>query len=227
MDRIAENPIGRRQLLVGAAAAGMLALPGCAAIQRYSLVEAIRRLLMHSTRNALARLSEPGGFWDNQLARLDLPDVFGSRGSILEDILTSAVFKKRLQKELNHVAERGARRAAPVIADTVRTIGISNAKALLEGGPKAATSFLRGSMGGKVIETMVPELGEGIRLASDPIVGQAIARLTGVDASGVARSLAKEADEAIWGEIGMEEAAIRADPAMTGDEVLIAVLKTM
>jgi len=217
------SPVSRRRLLAGAVASAVLVLPGCAAVEGWSLVDAIRRLLERASANALARLAAPGGFWDNQLARLDLPDVFGSRGTVLQNILTSAVFKNRLQKELNHVAERGARRAAPVIADAVRIIGIENARALITGGPTAASGFLRSAMGGSVIDAMVPELGDGLRLAGDPIVGQAIAALAGVDIAGVARSLAAEADEAIWAEIGREEAAIRANPRATGDPVLIGV----
>ena len=215
----------RRGILAGMAAAGLLTLPGCATYQRWSYIDAVRRLLELASANALNRLMEPGGFWDNELARLALPDVFGSRGSVLQTILTSAVFKRRLQRELNHVAEDGARRVAPIVADTVRTIGIANAQALIKGGPTAATGFLRDSMHGSLIEAMVPALGDGLRVASDPIVGQAIAALAGVDSAGVAGSLAQEADDAIWKEIGREESAIRADPLRTNDPVLIAALK--
>ena len=211
----------------GAALAGLLALPGCASLPGLSLVDAVRRLLERASGNALARLAAPGGFYDNELARLDLPDVFGSRGSVLQDILTSAVFRKRLNRELNHVAERGARRAAPLVTQAVRTIGINNALALIKGGPTAATGFLREEMGTALIDAMVPELSEGLRVASDPIVGQAIAALTGVDVGGVAQSLSIRANDAIWSEIGREEAAIRANPESTNDPVLIAALKTL
>ena len=217
----------RRQFLAGAAAAGLMALPGCATLGSLSLVDAIRRLLTRSTRNALARLVAPGGFYDNELARLDLPDVFGSRGGVLQNILTSAVFKTRLQRSFNRVAEDGARRAAPILADTVRTIGIDNALALIRGGPNAATGFLRSAMAGSLIEAMVPALGDGLRIADDPLVGQAIAALTGIDVTGVARSLSGRVDEVIWGEIGREEAAIRANPEATRDAVLIAALQTL
>ena len=64
-----------------------------------------------------------------------------------------------------------------MIADTVRTIGIDNAVALIKGGPTAATGFLRNAMAGSLIEAMVPALGDGLRLANDPIVGQAISAL--------------------------------------------------
>jgi hypothetical protein len=140
--------IDRRVFLAGAAATSVLALPGCSSLGGLSLVDAIRRLLSRASGNALARLSAPGGFYDNQLARLDLPDVFGSRGNVLQNILTSVVFKDRLTKSLNHVAEAGARRAAPILVDTVRTIGVDNAVALIKGGPTAATGFLRQAMAG-------------------------------------------------------------------------------
>lgn len=217
----------RRQFLVGAAAVGVLAVPGCTSLGSLSLVDAIRRLLERSTRGALARLIAPGGFYDSELTRLDLPDVFGSRGNVLQSILTSAVFKTRLQRSINRVAEDGARRAAPIIADTVRTIGINNALALIKGGPTAATAFLRSAMAGSLIEAMVPALGDGLRLANDPIVSQAIAALTGVDVNGVARSLSGRVDDAIWGEVGREEASIRANPESTNDAVLIAALKVL
>lgn len=217
--------IARRNFLTGAAATGVAVLSGCADYRRWSLVDAVRRLLELSARNAFARLTAPGGFWDNQLARLDLPEVFGGRGAVLQDILLSTVFRNRLRRAFNHIAEDGARRAAPIVADVVQTIGIDNARALIRGGPTAATEFLRGAMADSLIEAMVPALGDGLRLAADPVVGQALAALTGVDVAGVARSLAAEADEAIWGEIGREEAAIRANPEATRDPVLIAVFR--
>jgi Protein of unknown function (DUF4197) len=221
------SPIGRRGFLAGAAATGFLVLPGCASMGGFSMVEAVRRLLTISTQGAFANLTAPGGFWDNQLARLDLPDMFGSRGGVMQNILTSSLFKDKLQHQLNIVAEDGARRAAPIVADTVRTIGISNAVALIRGGPVAATAFLRDAMAGSLVDAMVPALGDGMRLARDPIIGQAIAALTGINVTGVAQALSAKADNAIWGEIGRQEADIRLHPERTNDPVLIGVLKVL
>lgn len=113
------------------------------------------------------------------------------------------------------------------MADAVRTIGIRNAIALIEGDPSAATAYLRGEMGGRLIDLMVPPIGQGLRIAADPVVGQAISALAGIDAAidagGVARDLADKADNAIWAEIGRQEAAIRADPQATRDPLIIAV----
>lgn len=218
----------RRTLLVGLAATSALTVSGCSSLPPFSLTEAIRRLLLISSRNALARLTAPGGFWDNQLARLELPSVFGERrGNVLERILTGPAFRSRLQRELNYVAEDGARRAAPIVADAVRVIGVRNAIDLVRGGPSAATAFLRGEMGTRLVDEMFPALADGLRVARDPIVGEALAALTGVDLPGVARQLSVEVDNAIWGEIGREEAAIRANPESTNDPMLISVFKVV
>lgn len=224
-DLATSKPMGRRSVLggIGAAVAlPLLALPGCSSTGGFSFVEAVRRLLMLSSMSALDRLMGPGGFYDNQLARLALPEVFGRRGGIMRNILAGPLFRDRLQRQLNRFAEDGARRAAPVVADTIRTIGFANAVALIRGEPTAATAYLRGAMAGRLVEVMFPAIGEAMRIAEDPLVGEALAALSGVDVPGVARSLAIEADEAIWGEIGREEAAIRADPRRTNDPLLIA-----
>ena len=217
--------LARRGFMAGGTALAITLLPGCTSMGGFSLTEAIRRLLMLSADQAFARLTAPGGFWDSQVARLALPDVFGSRGDVLTRILTSALVRDRLQRELNYVAEAGATRAAPVVAEAVRTIGVQNAIDLVRGGPTAATAFLRQSMAGSLVDIMLPAVGDGIRIARDPIVGQALAALTGVDVSQVAYQLSVQADEAIWGEIGRQEADIRANPEKTNDPLLIGVFK--
>lgn len=214
----------RRAFLAASGASAALLLAGCAN-SRISLVEAIRRLLLLASERAFALLTAPGGFWDRSVARLALPEMFDGRGAIVQQVLTSALFKERLQRELNHIAEDGALRAAPVVADAVRAVGFEDALAIVKGGPRAASDYLRRTMAGGLVDVMVPALGDGLRLAQDPIVGQALAALTGVNVGQVAHSLSLQADEAIWGEIGRQEAEIRANPEATQDPLLIAVFK--
>ncbi len=124
----------RRSFLLGSAAIAVSALPGCSSMGRFSLLEAVRRLLELSAMRAFARLTAPGGFWDSQVARIGLPEIFGARGGIAQTILTSGVFRERLQHQLNIVAERGAERAAPLVTEAVRTIGVDNAVAIIAAG---------------------------------------------------------------------------------------------
>ena len=214
----------RRLFLAGSlAAAATLALPGCATTGAYSFTEAIRRLLLLSSERAFGRMTAPGGFWDQQVAQIGLNRFFGNRGNVLANILTSTLFKSRMEEVVADVAVDASFRAAPVVADAVRTIGYANAIDLIRGGPTAASGFLRQQMGVALIDAMVPQVGQALRVAQDPLVGQLIAGLTGVDLGGMATTFARTVDDAIWSEIAREEAAIRADPAATRDPVLIGV----
>ena len=81
-------------------------------------------------------------------------------------------------------------------------------------------------MGRTLIEAMVPELGTAMRVAQEPLVGELIRGLTGVDLAGATTRFADNIDDTIWREIGVEEAAIRRDPAATRDPLIIGVFGT-
>ncbi|QZD92304.1 DUF4197 domain-containing protein [Qipengyuania xiapuensis] len=227
MTDILAKPTGRRTFLGGIGLGGAaLALPGCTGLPGFSLTDAVQRILFLSSERAFARMLQPDGFWDEQVAAVGLESLLGARGGVLSSILTSALFKDRLADAFGDIAYEGADRAAPLVTEAVRTIGIRNAIELVNGGPTAATAFLRGSMGSSLIEAMVPELGTAMRVAQDPLVGQALAALTGVDIPTVSGRVAGRIDDTIWREIGVEEAAIRADPASTRDPLIIGVFGT-
>ncbi len=227
MTGLFDTPTSRRAMFRGTAGAALLiTIPACTGYAPWSLEEAIRRLLLRSSENAFARLTEPDGFWDDQVARLGLSNLLGTRGDVVARILTSALFKDRLEGEFADIAIEGSYRAAPIVADAVRVIGLRNAVDLVRGGPQAATTALRGEMGGQLIDAMVPELGEAIRVASDPLVAELLNAATGANVGGIAQRLAGNIDDAIWREIGVEEAAIRANPQATGDPALIEVFGT-
>lgn len=227
MDRILGFPAARRGFLAGGIAASALLLPGCTSLGGFSMVEAIQRLLTVSSQRAFTRLTAPGGFWDSEVARFELPELFASSGGTLRSLLTSTLFKSQLQRQLNLLAEKGAERAAPVVYEAVRSVSITDAIGIVRGGPTAATTFLRSQMGPALINAMIPGLSDALRVSSDPILGQAIRALSGVDIGGVAQAVANRADNSIWYQIGAEETAIRADPQSTNDPLLIGVLKVL
>ena len=218
---------GRRAMLGGILACAALTLPGCASLGPPSYVEVVRRLLEASTRQAFARLTEPDGFWDSAVARIDMPVLFGKTGTLLSGILRSNLFREKLQHQLNNLAEDGARKAAPVVADAVRRISIPDAIALLRAGKSGATTYLRDQMGPALVNAMIPELDRVMRIADDPFLSEAISSLAGVNIADAAHALALEADNAIWYEIGAAETQIRENPESTHDPVLIAGLKLL
>lgn len=217
--------LDRRQFTGGALAVSALALSSCAGMPGFSLTEAIRRLLTISSQNAFAMLLQPNGFYDSSLARIDLPPQLGGTGAsgILASILRAGPVKQRLLVQANRAAEKGAERAAPLVAETIRTMSVADAVTIVRGGPTAATDLLRGQMGSALITAMIPGADEGLRLFDSDVVQQALKVVTGYDISAFGRDIAERATNSIYAAIGAEEAAIRANPNKTNDPLLIGV----
>jgi hypothetical protein len=215
----------RRQLLLAGAATVTLALPGCQTMPGFSLTEAIRRLLALASQNAFALLLQPGGFYDSSVARIALPDRFGGNAAvnIASLVLQSKSFRDRLQRQLNRAAEKGAERAAPIVADAVRNVSIEAANEIVRGGPQAATQFLRGKMGIALLDAMLPGITEGLRVFDDQVINKAVQSVTGFDMAALGSDITRKADDAIWAAIGLEEGNIRANPQATKDPLLIGV----
>ena len=220
-----EFTTNRRQLLAGGLGLSAVAiLPGCVSLPGFSMVDAIRDLLTYSSQAAFARLVQPGGFYDTQISRLDVPSRFNG-GGVVAQLLQSGPFKAELQKQVNHAAEKGAERAAPLVLQAVSNVSIADAAGLIRGGPTAATDFLRGEMRGALIDVMVPGISDAMRLfgGSSPL-GQVLNALSGANVTGAIADISIQADNAIWSSIGAEEALVRANPQKTGNPTLIAVL---
>jgi hypothetical protein len=216
--------VNRRSILTTAALAPLLTLPACAGgLGAFSLVEAIQRLLTLSSQRAFATLLQPGGFYDNQASRIPLPSRIADDRSLVTRVLTSGPVRDQLSRSLNRAAERGAERAAPIVTDSIRNLNVGDALSVVRGGGRAATSLLEGQVGTALITAMFPAVGDALRVASDPIVGQVLARVTGYDISSMARDVTDGANRAIWNGIGVEEEAIRRNPSATNDPVLMGV----
>lgn len=217
--------VSRRALLATIAILPLATLPGCAATQGFSLVEAIRRLLSLSAQRAFASLLRENGFFDDQLARISLPDALGgARGTgVLSAILGSSAFRNRLTKQVNRAAEKGAELAAPIVTDAIQTVGVEDAVGLVRGGPSAATDFLKGRLGNALFTSMVPGIDNGLKLFDSTVVTEALRAATGIDFAGLRDDVTIKASDAIYRAIAREETAIRANPQATGDPLLIGV----
>ncbi len=221
---ISIKSLNRRDILFYGMAGGLFTLSGCASLPGFGLTDTLRRLMALSSQRAFAQLIEPGGFYDDQLTRIALPDQFGggAGSSLLSTVLSSGKVRTKLQQQVNRVAEKGAERAAPYVADTIKTIGIEGASQIIKGGPSAATEFLRGNIGNNLIGIMVPGINDGLKLFDNGLISQAVRSVAGFDVGKLGNDIVGKAGNSIWSAMGREEAAIRANPRETGDPLLIA-----
>ena len=126
--------------------------------------------------------------------------------------------------QVNRAAEAGAELAAPIVAETIRNMSIADAAAIINGGPRAATSLLQGQLGNTLVDRMLPGVGNGLRLFDNEIINLVLSQATNVDFSSISRDVTNKVSDAIYRSIGAQEESIRANPRATNDPLLIAVL---
>lgn len=221
--------VTRRHLLsLGLIAAPLALLPGCATTGLSGGTdEALRRLMEICTARAVSRLAADGGYLNDALARVEVPaELGGARGgAVASALLRSRPVQARLAALVNDAAGAAAERAAPLIQDSIRRLTFADAVGLVTGGPTAATDYLERSVGDRILDAMVPGAGEVLgSFGSDGVLGPVLGAATGVDVSGVTRVVSRAAARGLWGAIGREEAAIRANPASARDALVAAVL---
>jgi Protein of unknown function (DUF4197) len=216
--------ISRRNLVASAALLPVLTLPGCAS-SGFSLVEAIRRLLSISSQRAFASLLRENGFFDDSIARIDLPaQLGGARATnIVSAVLRSGPVRERMLRQVNRAAEKGAEIAAPMVATAIQSMSISDAISVVRGGSSAATDLLKGQMGTALVTAMVPGIDNGLRLFDNQVVNEALRLATGIDFAGLRDDVSIKASDAIYRAIAREEGNIRADPKSANDPLLATV----
>ncbi|WP_315759909.1 DUF4197 domain-containing protein [Sphingomonas sp. Y38-1Y] len=224
-DLIPVSP-SRRRLLGLIAVAPVAVVAACSTpIGTLSPEEGVRRLLTLSSQAAFARLIQPGGFYDDQLTRLTVPDAANGRGgAVLAAVLRTDAVQRRIAIAVNDVAVDAADRATPLVMDAISRMTFSDALAILRGGGSPATDLLRRETGGALVDAMFPEISAGLRGDAFEILTAALGARSGFDLGGIATSLSRQASDSIFRAIGREEAAFRADPRRTRDPLLIALL---
>jgi hypothetical protein len=211
--------LSRRSLLAAGCTLPLLALPGCASLPGFGMVDALRRILTLSSQRAFARLLNENGFFEDELARVPLP----AGGAIASALLRTPLVQNQLLRLMNRAAANAAEAAAPIVYDSIRSMSFGDAVSLVRGGPTAATDFLERAMGNAIVDAMFPGVGNALRAFDNGILNEVVRGATGIDFQGLQRHVTESAARGIYRAIGREEAAIRANPQSTGDPVIIGV----
>ncbi len=116
--------------------------PGTAPADPAGQAHSVRALLVQAADTAVNRLGRPGGYGDNPLARIALPESLarlekGLRRYGLER------YADDLVGSMNHAAEMAVPVAKPALLEAVRTLSLADAAAILHGDNQAATRYFR------------------------------------------------------------------------------------
>ena len=148
----------RRNFILGTVAF-MLAAPCWAIVlndlSRSEATSGLKDALVQGSRAAVAQLSAPGGFLDNEKVRIPLPDSLARIEGGLR-MMGMGQQADDLRTAMNRAAEMAVKEATPLLVDSVKKMSVSDAKQILSGPSDAATQYFRRTTSDALTERFLP-----------------------------------------------------------------------
>ena len=172
------NSVSRRDALRAALVVPAAALAGCvdvakvgdlasAAVGEATLSEGtvaagLKEALQIGSERASGTLSKTGGFSDNPLVRIVVPDDLNKAAKLMRKVGLGR-YVDELELAMNRSAERAVGEAVPVFWDAITSMSISDAFDILRGPRDAATQYFRARTSGTLEQKFQPIVQQGMR----------------------------------------------------------------
>lgn len=110
-------------------------------ISNAEIAAGLRQALNFGIDKQVTKLTEEDGFFRNELVRITLPPELQKVDRTLRDVGLDALADEGL-KVLNRAAEDAVKEATPIFVNAVKEITFTDARNILTGNEKAATTYL-------------------------------------------------------------------------------------
>lgn len=185
---------------------------------RSQIAAGLQEALRVGTQRAVATTSKPGGFLDDSLLRIALPDELQNAARAARVVGLGAQVDA-LEVTMNRAAERASAEATQVFWDAVAKLTIQDALGILNGGDDAATRYFRGSSENALRARFAPVVASamsqaGVYQAYDGLASRyAALRLLGDPKAMLDEHVTNETLDGLFSVLAAEEKRIREDPA--------------
>jgi hypothetical protein len=199
-----------------------------AGLSESTVVAGLKQALQVGTERAIASTSKPGGFLEDPLLRIALPDDLDRMAKGLRTVgLGSRV--DELEVAMNRAAEAASAEAATVFWDAIRSMTISDAMGILHGGDAAATEYFRSRTEGTLRERFSPVVDDAMKQVGlvqlyDQLVGRSqLLGLFGSPTVELNRYVTDQTLDGLFLVLAGEEKRIREDPVARSTDLLRTV----
>jgi hypothetical protein len=199
-----------------------------AGLSESTVMAGLKQALQVGTERAIASTSKPGGFLDDPLLRIALPDDLDRMAKGLRTVgLGSRV--DELEVAMNRAAEAASAEAATVFWDAIRSMTISDAMGILHGGDAAATEYFRSRTEGTLRERFSPVVDDAMKQVGlvqlyDQLVGRSqLLGLFGSPTVELNRYVTDQTLDGLFLVLAGEEKRIREDPVARSTDLLRTV----
>ena len=115
----------------------------------------IREALGEGVERAVAQLGQQDGFLKDQAVKILVPKKLRKLTDMASK-LGAGKYVERFEKSMNRAAEKAVPEAASILGDSVRTMSVEDALALVRGGDTSATDYFRRSSSDKLRAVFLP-----------------------------------------------------------------------
>lgn len=189
---------------------------------------AVKEVLTISSQRTSEILGQDGGYSANSLFKITLPDQFDP---IIEPAraLGFGKYIDTIEALMNQGAEQAAKEAAPIFMSAINSMSIDDALGIVRGGDAAATHYFQAKSESAlrtkyqmIMESQLQQLGfySNYKSLVNGIALLPIANKPNLDLEDYAID---KGMNALFSQIAMEEAKIRANPIEAGSTLLSAV----
>ena len=201
-------------------------LPAYTNITESEAASGIREALDQGVGRGINLLNKQDGFFGNQVYKLLLPPEAQKIENTLRQLgMTSLVERAILQ--INRAAEDAVGYARPIFVDAIRQMTISDAINIVRGGSNSATQYFRNKTTEKLIAAFSPVIKTSLdKFSATKYYGDIINTYNGFPTTinklnpDLPSYVVGKAVDALFDQIGQEEANIRANPVARTTEIL-------
>jgi hypothetical protein len=230
----------KRQIRLFTASMIVILASGCAELQKLDLEgilaagapvdqatvsSGLRQALDVGVERTVSMLSSPGGFSNDPAIRLTLPKQLDPLAKTLRTVGFSEQVDS-LEVTMNVAAEAAAKKALPIFTSAIQSMSIGDAFAILNGPDDAATSYFRDHTSDELRHEFVPVVATAMQEVGFWAIYQELiaqyeripfVQLPSLD---LVEYVTNGTLAALYGQLAVEEARIREDPAARSTALL-------
>jgi hypothetical protein len=183
-------------------------------LSQADIANGLKQALEKGVTQEVTKLAEENGFYTNQLVRIALPEELQKVEKALRDIGLGSLADEGIQA-LNNAAEDAVGTAIPIFVDAVEGMTFADAKNILLGDDRAATSYLESRTNQALYNEFSPVIQNSFqKVGADQIWGNIIGKYNQIPFTDnvnpdLTDYVTQEALEGVYTMIAVEEKEIR------------------
>jgi RNA binding exosome subunit len=193
-----------------------------------TVTSGLKEALSIGTENAVKSVSQPDGYFGNQMIKILMPEKIQK----VADVLKMAGYQKQVDDfvlSMNRAAEKAAPQAASYFKDAIKEMTVEDATKILNGGDTSATQFFKGKTQDKLYAAFKPIVSSsmnevGATRSYKEMMGQYESiPFISKESVDLDHYVTNKSLDGLFTMIGQEEKKIRTDPAARVTDLLKTV----